>query len=91
MVLMEAMASGVPVLTTSNGAIRELVEDGKTGFLVPEKDAAALAAKLRIMKQTPALVDKTSRAARCLIEQQFNIQTLNQHLLKLMTHTAYEQ
>jgi colanic acid/amylovoran biosynthesis glycosyltransferase len=89
-VLMEAMASGVPVVTTSNGAIRELVEDGRTGFLVPEKNAAALASKLKILRQNPALVDEASRAARRLIEEQFNIQTLNQHLLKTLTNTAYD-
>ncbi|MBF0331284.1 MAG: glycosyltransferase [Candidatus Omnitrophica bacterium] len=89
-VLMEAMASGVPVVTTSNGAIRELVEDGRTGFLVPEKNAAALAAKLRILRQDPAVADAASRAARRLIEEQFNIQILNQHLLRILTQTAYE-
>ncbi|MFH0753896.1 MAG: glycosyltransferase [Candidatus Omnitrophota bacterium] len=89
-VLMEAMASGVPVVTTSNGAIRELVEDGRSGFLVPEKNASALAAKLRILRLNPAMVEASSRAARRLIEEQFNIQILNQHLLRLLTQTAYE-
>ncbi len=89
-VLMEAMASGVPVVTTSNGAIRELVEDGRTGFLVPEKNAAALASKLRVLRQNPDLAEQASRAARKLIEEQFNIQVLNQHLLRLWTNTAYD-
>jgi colanic acid/amylovoran biosynthesis glycosyltransferase len=89
-VLMEAMASGVPVLTTASGAIRELVQDGRTGFLVFEKDPAALAAKLRVLRQAPEHVESAVRAARDLIEDQFNIAQLNQELLKLLTDTAYE-
>lgn len=89
-VLMEAMASGVPVLTTANGAIRELVQDGHTGFLVFEKDPAALAAKLRLLRNAPEHVETAVRAARALIEEQFNIILLNQELLKLFTDTAYK-
>jgi colanic acid/amylovoran biosynthesis glycosyltransferase len=89
-VLMEAMASGVPVLTTANGAIRELVQDGRTGFLVFEKDPAALAAKLQVLRNAPEHVESAVRAARELIEDQFNITMLNQELLKLFTNTAYE-
>jgi colanic acid/amylovoran biosynthesis glycosyltransferase len=89
-VLMEAMASGVPVLTTANGAIRELVQDGRTGFLVFEKDPAALAAKLRVLRHAPGQVESAARAARTLIESQFNIMALNQDLLKLFTNMAYE-
>jgi len=89
-VLMEAMASGVPVLTTANGAIRELVHDGRTGFLVFEKDPGALAAKLRVLRQAPEHVESAVRAARVLIEDQFNIVQLNQELLRLFTDKAYE-
>ncbi len=89
-VLMEAMASGVPVLTTANGAIRELVQDGHTGFLVFEKDPAALAAKLRVLRNAPEHVESAVRAARALIEDEFNIVLLNQELLSLFTNTAYE-
>lgn len=45
-VLMEALAMGLPVLSTLHSGIPELIEDGKTGFLVPERDVDALAAKL---------------------------------------------
>ncbi len=89
-VLMEAMASGVPVLTTANGAIDELVEDGRTGFLVPERDPAALGAKLLALSRSPDSGQAAARAARALIEEQFNIVTLNQVLLRLFTRTAYE-
>ncbi|MGS9092364.1 glycosyltransferase, partial [Salmonella enterica subsp. enterica serovar Infantis] len=44
--LMEAMAVGIPVGSTVHSGIPELVEAGKSGWLVPEKDAQALAARL---------------------------------------------
>ncbi len=89
-VLMEAMASGVPVVTTTTGAIRELVQDGRTGFLVFEKDEQALAAKLRALRLAPDHVEAAAKAARTRIEEQFNIVTLNQVLFKLLTNLAYE-
>lgn len=45
-VVMEALAAGVPVVATDVGGIREVVEPGRTGFLVPSSDEAALAAAL---------------------------------------------
>ncbi|MDY7021423.1 MAG: glycosyltransferase, partial [Cyanobacteriota bacterium] len=45
-VLKEAMAMGLPAISTYHGGIPELVEDGVSGFLVPERDAEALAEKL---------------------------------------------
>lgn len=45
-VLMEALAQGIPVLSTQHSGIPEVVQDGKSGFLVPERDVDALAEKL---------------------------------------------
>ena len=47
MAALEAMAAGLPVVATSAGGLPELVEDGRTGFVVPPADATALAARLR--------------------------------------------
>jgi N,N'-diacetylbacillosaminyl-diphospho-undecaprenol alpha-1,3-N-acetylgalactosaminyltransferase len=41
--LLEAMAMGKPIITTDNRGCREVVEDGKNGFMIPIKDAKALA------------------------------------------------
>ena len=46
-VLMEAMAMGIPVVSTDHSGIPELVKDGVSGFLAPEKDVAALADKIK--------------------------------------------
>ena len=44
--LLEAMASGLPVVATDAGSIREVIDDGRDGILVPQRDAHALAAAI---------------------------------------------
>jgi glycosyltransferase involved in cell wall biosynthesis len=54
-VLLEAMACGLPVVTTDVGAVRELVEHGVTGFIVPPERPAELAAALLELVRDPGL------------------------------------
>jgi sugar transferase (PEP-CTERM/EpsH1 system associated) len=62
--ILEAMASGLPVVATKVGGNGELVRDGTTGLLVPPGDPAALAAALRRYLRDPALRAAHARAAR---------------------------
>lgn len=55
MVALEAMACGAPVIASNVGGLATLVQDGRTGFLVPDGDPAALAARLRPIIDDPAL------------------------------------
>jgi glycosyltransferase involved in cell wall biosynthesis len=72
-VVLEAMASGLPVVTTSVGGIPEVVEDGVTGLLVPPKDADALAtAALRIIEDNE-LRQRCIRNARKLVCERFDV------------------
>jgi glycosyltransferase involved in cell wall biosynthesis len=61
--LLEAMAAGLPVVATNVGAIPEYVCHGRTGFLVPPKDTAALAGRLRELLVNPALRAALGNAA----------------------------
>jgi glycosyltransferase involved in cell wall biosynthesis len=64
LVIMEAMASGLPVVATSVGAIVEEVEHGVTGFLISPGDDVALAAALRQLVASPDLRSTMGAAAR---------------------------
>lgn len=61
-VLIEAMHAGVPVISTRHRAISEMVDDGKTGLLVPVHDSRALAQAIQIMAQDRSLREKMGRA-----------------------------
>jgi glycosyltransferase involved in cell wall biosynthesis len=52
--VLEALASGTPVVATTAGGIASVVEHEKTGLLVPERDATALASAIRVLAADPA-------------------------------------
>ena len=79
--MMEAMAVGLPVLGTVHSGIPELVADGVSGYLVPERDADALAAQLERLLSSPASWPVMGRAGRTRVEREFNIERLNDRLV----------
>ncbi|WP_105224935.1 MULTISPECIES: colanic acid biosynthesis glycosyltransferase WcaL [unclassified Escherichia] len=83
--LMEAMAVGIPVVSTLHSGIPELVEADKSGWLVPENDARALAQRLAAFSQLDA--DKLApvvKRAREKVEHDFNQQVINRELASLL-------
>lgn len=69
--LLEAMACGLPCVTTDVEGCREAVRDGDNGLLVPAADAAALAAALQRLLEDPALRAAMGRRGRERIETEF--------------------
>ena len=87
-VLLEAGAASVPVVATDVGGTREIVRDGKTGYLVPSGDPAALAARLiELIESSTRREDMGARARRLvLLEFSFVQQTAQyETLLQEMT------
>lgn len=82
-VLMEAMACGLPVLSTQHTGIPELIQDGKSGFLVPEREINALVEKLERLLEDSDLCVEMARAGRDRIEKYHDIDKLNDRLAKL--------
>ena len=79
--LKEAMATGLPVIGTVHAGIPELVEDGVSGFLVPERSVEALADRLMRLVDRPDTWAAMGRAGRRRIEQEFDADKLNDELL----------
>ncbi|MEO1197970.1 MAG: glycosyltransferase family 4 protein [Pseudomonadota bacterium] len=71
-VLMEAMAFGLPCVSTRVSAIPELVLDGETGLLVPQRHPAALAEALTRLARDPAMRARFGKAGRFRIEADFD-------------------
>lgn len=79
-VLMEAMASGVPVVASRISGIPELVEDGISGLLAPPKDVAALTEALHRLASDRVLRQRLGKAGRARVVQEFDL-TANARLL----------
>jgi glycosyltransferase involved in cell wall biosynthesis len=74
--ILEAMATGLPVVATRVGGNPELVTDGSTGFLVEARSPAALATSLRRYLDDPTLLAKQGRAARDHTEAEFSLERM---------------
>lgn len=69
---MEASASGLPVVATDIRGCRQVVDDGRTGLLVPARDAAALGQALAALVDDPDRRRALGRAARARAESEFD-------------------
>ena len=70
-VVIEAMASGLPVVSTRVSGLPECVEDGVTGLLVPEREPGAVAAALERLIADPEHARALGRAGRAKVEREF--------------------
>jgi glycosyltransferase involved in cell wall biosynthesis len=78
------MAAGTPVVSTRVSGIPELVDDGREGLLVPERDPPALAAALARLIDDPDLGDRMAVAARAKVEREFDATVEARKLLELL-------
>jgi colanic acid/amylovoran biosynthesis glycosyltransferase len=87
-VVVEAAASGLPVVGTIHSGIPEAIKDGVTGFLVPEGDAGALAVRLTDLLGSEPLRRDIGVAARQLAEGKFSRQMLTARLESIYDEVA---
>lgn len=74
--ILEAMASGVPVLATRVGGSPELVSDGKTGTLVPPGDTEAMANAMCFYVTNPSVAGQYGQAGRACVEERFSMDAM---------------
>jgi colanic acid/amylovoran biosynthesis glycosyltransferase len=82
--LMEAMAIGLPVISTYHSGIPELIENNISGWLVKERDAEAIAKVLSSLARLQYDITAVTVPARKVIEQKFNQDALNRELCELI-------
>ena len=79
--LIEAAATGRPIVSTRSVGCQDAVDDGVTGFLVPPRDATALAERLRRLILDPALRERMGKAGREKAEREFSLgDVVSRHL-----------
>jgi glycosyltransferase involved in cell wall biosynthesis len=87
-VSLEAMSMEVPVITTDVGAMSEIVDEGKSGYIVPVDDITAMVDRLRRLRTDPALREAFGKAGRKLVEEKFDLHRNIEKTIELMKEAA---
>jgi glycosyltransferase involved in cell wall biosynthesis len=89
--LLEAAASARPLVAADGPGLREVVQNGATGILVPPRDAGALADALQRLAEDAALRRRLGQAARALAEREFGEDTVIQETLAVYRSLLKDQ
>ena len=90
MVFAEAQAMGLPVVSFASTSLPEAVADEQTGFLAPERDWQALAAKILLLLKDKSLWAQFSKAGESRVRRQFNLRTQARALELIYEHVIEE-
>ncbi len=91
LVILEAMAAGVPVVATRSEGAAEIIEDGLTGLLVPVDDANELADAILKLVDDPSLGKRLSDNARKKVEQSFSLNAMTDATLDVYQKVLAER
>ncbi|MHC4554210.1 MAG: glycosyltransferase [Planctomycetota bacterium] len=83
LVLQEAQACGLPVISTWHNGIPDGVLDGQSGFLVPEKDVRALTGAIKKLLETPSAWSQMGQAGRSFVEKGYDVKVITTRLVDL--------
>lgn len=86
--ILEALATGRPIITTDTPGCKDTVVDGLNGFLVTPREARSLAEKIEQLIIHPSLVIRMGRHSRRLAEERFDIRDVNNMILERMGITG---
>lgn len=82
--VIEAMATGRPIITTDAPGCRETVTDGDNGYLVPVRNAERLAEAMCRFIEQPELIQTMGRRSRAIAERKYDVHRINEVMLREM-------
>jgi glycosyltransferase involved in cell wall biosynthesis len=82
--VLEALATGRPVITCDSPGCRETIEDGVQGLLVQPRDAAALASAILALLRNPSRTKTMAVEARRLAERVYDVRKVNAQMIEFM-------
>lgn len=82
--VLEALATGRPVITTNSPGCKETVCEGKNGFLVPVRDSEALYRAMKYFVENPQDIPRMGNESRLLAEERFDVKKVNQKIAGVM-------
>lgn len=89
LVLLEAMEHGVACISTTEGGIPGIIDDGKTGFLVPKHDVAVLTDKIQLLLNDSVLRCNMGKAGREKFEKEFTLEVFEKRMTRILEHIVY--
>jgi len=87
-VLIEAMATGLPVVATATTGSKEIIKDGVNGFLVPIGDSKALSKKILYLFNNPDKAKKIGQAGKDMVRERFNQEKIIGKIIKFWKDLA---
>lgn len=84
LVLLEAMQHHLPCVSTTEGGIPGIIDDGKTGFLVPKHDAETLAEKIQTLLSDADLRQRMGEAGREKYEKEFTLEVFEKRMAEIL-------
>lgn len=85
LVLLEAMQHHLPCVSTTEGGIPGIIDDGKTGFLVPKHDAENLAEKIQVLLTDAELRQRMGKAGREKFEKEFTLEEFEKRMAEILS------
>jgi glycosyltransferase involved in cell wall biosynthesis len=86
--ILEAMYAGLPCITTDVSGAREIIEDGKTGYIVPVRDSKMMAEKIVYLYNNPTVAESLGSAARASVKEGFSpegmVDKIEEYYLELL-------
>lgn len=91
LVLLEAMQYELPVISTKEGGIRDIVEENITGFLVEQNNPIELADKLAVLLNNEAMRLEMGKAGHTKYKKEFTLQTFESKLQEILEHVLLKE
>lgn len=84
LVLLEAMQHNLPCVSTTEGGIPGIIDEDKTGFLVPKHDAETLAEKIQTLLSDAALRQRMGESGREKFEKEFTLEVFEKRMAEIL-------
>jgi glycosyltransferase involved in cell wall biosynthesis len=88
LVNLEAMQFSLPVISTTEGGISEVINDGTTGFLVPQRNVTALARRIELLINDASLRQKMGEAGKERYNTNFTLEKFEERLVEILKNLA---
>jgi len=85
LVILEAMSYGLSCISTNEGAIPEIIDDGITGFIVPKNNAEILASKIELLLLNDQLCEKMGNASKEKFNEKYTLSVFEKNFVEILS------